>query len=502
MIPHIYRALLFRTFVVLFLVTAGGVLFYAFGYRFSGVRGIFLSTGSITLNTNPQNVTVLVDGQPFPSQRLRFINNTLHLAGINPGEHFVEVSAPGFRTWQKQVTVHSGLSTEFWNVVLIHDAYEITFFPDIHNAIKVFPAPIPNLFAVVSSDEGTHRLSVSLVTTPDVLPTEAFSVSSDDYRFQPDVPENIEWGPNAQHLSIPLLDTHSGIVEYFIINVNSDSGFSAKLSALSGTSDRRSVRWNPTKDGALLSLSGTNLFSMVPEEMADVHTGSVPELLAKDVLAYDISGSSFFTVDTNGTVWKRSLTNNADAEQITKNELPADALSKNSSLIVYDDDRITYLNRDTGRLFLLNWTPEHPNFTELADHIRGTQFSDDGKKLLFFTDNEISVTFLKDWTVQPIRSAGDAIQIARFAEPIRFVQWSDDYEHALFTLDKTVKYVELDPRGERSIVDILSLPATPRQLLSNTQTTRSLFFIAPASDPSDPVFSFIRFPEPTGIFQQ
>ncbi len=110
------RRILFLLFSMSFFIVASSVLFYAYGYRFSIERGVFIYTGSLSLKTNVETVTIKIDGGAIPEKRLGLLNNSIHIAGLNPGEHMIEVEAPGYKSWSKKVVIQSGLTVEFWNI--------------------------------------------------------------------------------------------------------------------------------------------------------------------------------------------------------------------------------------------------------------------------------------------------------------------------------------------------------------------------------------------------
>ena len=88
------------------------------------------------------------------------------------------------------------------------------------------------------------------------------------------------------------------------------------------------------------------------------------------------------------------------------------------------------------------------------DGVKGVQFSNDGKKLLYWTTNEIWSSMLRQWKVQPIRQKGDKIFITRFSAPVRNVQWMDDYENVLFSVGSSIKSANIDTRWGTHIVDV------------------------------------------------
>ena len=171
---------------------------------------------------------------------------------------------------------------------------------------------------------------------------------------------------------------------------------------------------------------------------------------------------------------------------------------QSATLVVYDEDRLAFLER-TGkrRLFVYNQSPDQEyGFREIGSNVSDIQFSDDGKKLLFFSRNEINVYFFRPWEVQPERAENSILQIARFSDPIASPVWSEDYEHILFLHGNTVKVVELDHRDHRSLSDLVTFPHEPLSIMTAFDENLLYFTFAEQS-----VLSFV-FPEPQGLFGQ
>ena len=115
----IYRKLFFWLAFVLFLATAPLAILYSQGYRFDQYKRIFIHSGSVTVKSVPASVNIYLDGELQPSGSLDIINNSLTVNGLRPGNYNLRLTAEGYNDWEKNIEVHSGVSTEFWNVFLV-----------------------------------------------------------------------------------------------------------------------------------------------------------------------------------------------------------------------------------------------------------------------------------------------------------------------------------------------------------------------------------------------
>ena len=484
-----FRFLFFLAFFFVFILTVSSVVLYAFGYRFSLARGIFIYTGSITLKSNPQAIEIRIDGETIPKKRLGLLNNSFHVPGLAPGEHFVEVTDPGYSTWQKKATVESGRSTEFWNVLLAKTEPSQETVPSTAFTEKMYPSPRNNEFAVVKK-HGTE-LTIDVVNVGNGSNEQVFSL--ENANLLPEGEESIKWSPDALLLLVPV--EQNGLRKYAIVNTHTkDTRF---LETLNQSAAIRSPRWDPIARDFLFYINGNSLFHI------DTATPLAPPILVKEnIRAYDISGkNAYFISQESGIVYRTSSDTQSEGSiQITTAPIlltPTGAYS----LVVYDEKRLVILERNEGTLFVFNNAAETGpvGLKELTSSgVKGTQFSDDGKKLLYFTGSEISAYFLREWEVQPVREPDTTTQVARFSTPLSNVQWTKDYEHILFSLSGSVKVIELDNRDRRNLLDIVTFPEPVAQIVSRFPENR-LYFVGSGNAENDRL-TFIDFPEAPNLF--
>ena len=488
------HTVVFWTFLVFFLTTVASVLFFTFGYRFSFERGIFIYTGSVTIKSNPRSVNISLDGEPVPADIIHSINQSIHVTGIAPGEHFIRVEADGYLPWEKKVIIQSGISTEFWNIILPRTSYEQTSVAD-GDFIKAFNSSTRKYFALVGEKEGETTITVIERATGTATPV----MSNRDYRFDREDGRNIEWSKDETLLLVPLRSRDGGGQSVFMID--RAAGTATNLQDISSVPDPENPRWHPDNDGTFFVLSHGSLLLIRPDTK---DTAQRATTIAKNVSAYDLAGRFAAILDgVSGTI---SLIPFADLtttnqEVLTKPLPGADHFTK-PVLTMYDDRRIAVYDKG-GEGFLWNDNGKlEPSIVSLGSSIEGAQFSDDGKKLLFFTANEVSVLFARDWDVQPTREDGEILQIARFSSPISEVQWVKNYEHILFSLGGELKLAELDNRDRRNIETILPPSGKVLRQVITLPAEDELYMIYGTGDTGPADFSFIGFPEPIGFFGQ
>ena len=495
------RKLFFWTLVAAFFVLAPAIILYARGYRFDTHRGVVVYGGAVTLKTNPQSAIISLNGQIDVSKQLNRINSSQNVTGLIPADYNIAVSAPGFKTWSKKTDVHSGLSSEFWNVLLVRDNYDKKNYDDTAGIDKFFISP-KNKFIAYDKDNGDslgiNIFNISSGKTEQNFSLPGWKMISDDRK------ENIEWSPQEDYLSVPVEKTvaapavkgNRGLTsapaqttqyDYFIIDPANNNSFD--LNEFLGKKNISDVRWDPKNKDYLFFLSDNSLYRANIKNVADMIT------ISDNVSSFDLASSGvYFVQPPNNLVWKTSFDGQADKVQITSS-FPDGGNAAIDRLIIYDDNRIAFIDKNQD-LFVYNEGEHDTYFKKLGDGALGMHFSDDGKKLLFWNENEISVYFLRDWTVQPVRSEDSLATITRYSEPITNVQWFKDYEHIIFNTGKWAKIIELDDRDHRNCLDLINT-TTNDSFIRYDNYLEYLYFTD--NDGGNSTLRSIIFPEPTSI---
>ncbi len=488
------RVLFFWTMVIIFIFAAPAMVLYAQGYRFDFQRGILVHSGTISIKSNPQNIDITLNGKLNKSGSLNHINNSYNLSGLMPGNYDLSVSADGYQTWTKKTEVHSGLASEFWNVLLVKNNYARTDY-NADGIDKFYISP-KNRYIIYTrnSDSG---LSVSILNIGNKQIANSFNFNG--WNFIDEArKENIEWSPNEDYVSVPVEKTVSNTgskqivaktvqYAYFILNPSANTSFN--LNDFLQKDDIRYVRWDPQNKNYLFFLSQNNLFR------ADINNASDIKEIAQNVSSFDLSRTNvYYSQMPNELVFKANLDGSGTPTQLTAN-FPENLTSPNSRLVVYDDSRIAFLNQNKN-LYIYNLGEHGTYFKKLASDIDGMQFSNDGKKLLFWTDNEISVYYLRDWNVAPTRTENSIEDITRYSDRIKNVQWFKDYEHIIFSTGSQMKIIELDPRDHRNCMNLIQTAVSAPFAVYDSAQGRLYFTDNKNSSAS--LYSIV-FPEPTPI---
>lgn len=491
---HKFRFFFFLAACISFLCITTGVLLYVYGYRFSFERGIFIYSGSITVKPTPEEVSIFIDGEEVPKSKAGILNQSYLISGLLPGKHFLEVKADNYHSWSKDVIVQSGISTEFWNVFLVEQNIQKNDLKGSEDTRQMYPAP-EDTDLMILAQENNDGVKVVLANTEEGDEEEETIATFPGYRLLPQgSKENIEWSPNEQYLLVPLLKNGQRDTAYVHLDEEEEPTL---LSSITGKMNITNLRWNPRERRQFFYREGNTL---IQTNIKDEELEYITRF--ENILAYDLSQDFLFYLKTDGFVYRipLSATNENSAVQITRSPLPLSETDK-MTMIAYNQTRLTLQNETRGELWLYNRFGSEVFFERiLSADAKGAQFSNDGKKLLYFTDSQAYIYYLRDWKVQPIRNRGDIQPLIRLANNLAFPQWSFDYEHVLYVADGRVKIIELDNREAQYIQDVVSFEHPLLQVLPRFSENRLYFLLAPPVERSK--VQSIEFPkEEPGIFE-
>jgi hypothetical protein len=499
----IKRSIFFWALVMLFFIAAPMIILNSIGYQFDSSRKVFVHSGSITFKSNPQIADANLDGNLINNQKLNRINSSFNISGLLPGTYDLSITAKDFKPWSKKIEVHSGLSTEFWNVVLTRETYDRNEI-DLSGIQSFYVSPANQFIAFAYERESVRSVGIyNLDSRSDVA---SFELGGRAFSGR-DIDENIEWSPDESYISIPTKEQIADEIpaqknrfgkvivpaktesreetDYFIADLQSGTKFSLK--EFFSKSDIRKVRWDPKEKGYLFFLDSGSLFR------GNIHNNQDIAEIASDVSAFDASKDVIYYVQKPANLLYSVNPDGSSKKQITS--LFPGENENIKKIIVYDEDRSGFIS-DDGDLYIYN-NGEHDNyFRKIGSAIEGMYFSDDGKKLLYWSDIEIFAYFLRDWQVQPVRAEDEVQSITRYQEKVRNVQWFKDYEHIIFSTDRYIKLIELDPRDKRNTADILSTDISSSHIVYN-KSFEKLYFTDSKNGIN--ILNYILFPEKIGL---
>jgi hypothetical protein len=467
------RKLFTLFFVLLFALVAPTIVLFAQGYRFNLENNIFIHSGSITIKSWPRDISIFIDGKRQLNKNLSIINRAYTINGIKPGKYKLTCSKPGYSTWEKEINVHSGFSTEFWNVILFpeQENLETEIFQTSGEIQQFFLSPEKNeeliLFTQNKKKNQIHRLNTKNQKTELIFETAKYAFINKEAGL------NIEWNAENKKFILPVLENKQK--KHIIVNteINDSEENLIVLDDFFENSLIEKARWMfDEKEKLILLTEKKELFSFD-------YKNQIKVLIAENVSSFDFADYNiYYTQLPNNIVWEVKQNDLKNKEQITSEILSSENEDSSVKITAYDKNRIFINNDNQNSLLYIKDKAKNINLKlKPNQNITGIQFSNDGKKVLCWNDNEVWYYMLRDWEVQPKRYTGEKITITRSSEPIKNVQWMDNYENILLSTNNTVRVFEADPRNKTNISDLISTQETiqNKDLLYNKNTQTAFY---------------------------
>ena len=110
-----YKYLFKIIFYIFALLVAIYLVLLASGYKLDLERKIIIETGSIYLNSNPKDVKIYLNG------KLKSVKAPFKLSYLLPGNYQIKIEKEGFKSWEKNLSVKSGMVVYESEVTLFYN---------------------------------------------------------------------------------------------------------------------------------------------------------------------------------------------------------------------------------------------------------------------------------------------------------------------------------------------------------------------------------------------
>ncbi|MDI6603044.1 MAG: hypothetical protein QME57_02925 [Patescibacteria group bacterium] len=161
----------------------------------------------------------------------------------------------------------------------------------------------------------------------------------------------------------------------------------------------------------------------------------------ENILASQKQNQDVYYLDNSGYVFKNEL---------KVNKIPFPVQSETKYTLKIFQDFLFLIEGENLYLF----SPDSKSFEKFFERINNLKISPDNKKLVFFSNSEIWILFLKD---EGMKKAGEKLFINRFSEKIDDIFWLNS-DYLIFNSGNNLKIVEIDDRDRIQTWDITPPP--------------------------------------------
>ncbi len=449
------RRFIYLSFIIIFLVVAPILIFYANGFRYNFKLGKIQKTGIIFLTSGQTDATVYLNNQLYPAK----LNGNLSLNDLLPDDYLVRIEKEGFYPWQKKLTVREAQTTFTDNVILFKKELPINLIPGQISWLSSSPDQQKIVYLIDKNSakelwlyEPATDQSVRLYQLPSPASTKLNSIS---------------WSASNKKILVSFGPSTSQ-KSYVVLNIERPQEITNLADLTQLNFDQ--IKWDNQSDLLLGGLANQQLYQIdlaikKITSLLKIEIGSnelIGDFLIKDEVAYYLK-----TGKTSSFLSKINF--GVDPATTSQIKLPR---SPTYQLITGSNDFLTLLDQSKKALWLINLA----NFENLALADQGesliprfeaknAQWTDSGRQLLFYNDFEI-------WTDQP--ASGKSQLIDRSSEEVKEVIWQPGNQYLIALIGDRLRILELADR-DRNVIDLIKLDKI--EDLNTDSSGSKLFFI-------------------------
>ena len=327
------------------------------------------------------------------TEKTDFFFGSVLIENLLPKKYEIEIKKTEFATWEKTLEIREKEVTEVKNIVLFPEKPDFSILAE---EIKQFwTSPDQSKIILKEENKLTHNWALKLYDLNKNVKSQL--INEEDASPKGADLLNLSFSEDSKEA---LLETGIGEkIKYFTLNLN-------KLPP-----------------------------ALVEEEP--------PATTTEDVIASRKINNDVYYLDKSGYLFK-------NAEKLNDTPFPVEQETE-YTLEIFQN--FIFLREDKT---LYQFSSDLKSFEKFFDGVSILENSPDLKKLVYASDYEIWVLFLKDTLEQPQRKAGEKLFIARLSEKIGNCYWLNN-NYLVFNNGNKIKISETDDRNKTNVADIAEL---------------------------------------------
>ncbi len=385
------RTILFLICLFLFILFTPTIILYSQGYRIDFENKKLTRTGGLFLKIEPKQSEIYLDGKL--AKKTDFLFGSALIENLLPKKYKIAVENNNYLPWEKNLEVKEKEVTEVKNIVL-------------------FPKN-PN-FSILTKGVENFWLS-------------------------PDGKKMILKEVNEQGWSLKLYNLEKNVKSH-LLNEKDVYSKSAELLNLEFSQDSKEIFLD------IGMKEQEKSFSLNLDKTPPVLNERILPAAPENTLAFLNLNNDVYYLDNLGYVFK---TDSSFGLRLKINEKPFPVKGEIEYKIRVFSDFVFLHEGQSLYLF----SPESKSFEKFFDGLNDLKISHDNKKVVYFSDSEIWILFLKDKLYQLTNKAGEKLFLLRLSEAIGDCFWLNS-DYLIFNSGNNIKIAEIDERDRINIYDL------------------------------------------------
>ena len=345
------RRILFYLFVTIFIVGAPLMVLFTAGFRYSLESGQLVRTGVLSINTDPRNVSIFIDGKDLEKSTPHVVKYLI------PGSYQLRLERDGYHTWEGELDVYSGETSFLQDLLLFRDEDPALVFETEVDFLT--PSPNNTTVAYQVQQQGWSEVWLYELDSGLQRLIDRFVASETENVF-------LAWSANGGYLL-----AENSLAASFQVYQNDGQTVELDDAALE---DAQTAFWHPSDDQILYIATEHEL------RQYDLQNGTIKAYDDADVASVLIDASLLVFVD-NGT--------QVELRQIIGDEYTVLALLPQASYrVVERDGSFVLLLDDQQTLFVVDIHADRPIL--LQTMVAHYDWNEKNDELLYTDGNEIN----------------------------------------------------------------------------------------------------------------
>jgi len=446
-----FKKILFFMLCLFFLITAPSVVFYSQGYRFDFKNMKIVQTGGLFLKISPPGVILDID------QKLRkktnFFFDSAFINGLIPKGYQITIQKTDYHIWNKALEIEEKQVTEAKNIILFPKNPKFNLVEK--NINSFFPAP------------DNKKIIFKIQEQKKLVSEEELKLLKKNKKISQISFLNLVWSDDSKRILIEI--SIKGEKQYVVLKIEPETN----LFILDTESNIKNISFNPDKSEELFFIS------LEPEEKL---TGEDKELkfrkkvifrlkadservmlkipspsFEQNIINYSIIGNDIVWLSDSGFLYLGRLVNSDKIELIKiLNLKPINIHKETNYQIIAKDSSKIFLKQDE-MLYYLN--PATHLLEQIFNSVKTIEFSEDMKKIIVSTNNQIWLFYMEEEHEQPRRKIGEKILLSGFPDEINNLFWLNN-SYIIFQIKDSIKIAEIDNRSKVNLIELATFPSS------------------------------------------
>jgi len=407
------RKILFVICSIFFLLAAPSIILYSQGYRIDWKAKKITLTGGLFLKILPKQVEIYLDSKI--RKKTDWFFGSVLIENLLPKKYTVKIKKELFHPWEKSLEIEEQKVTTATNIILFPKNPDFTI---LTGGTENFWFS-PNQKKIILKEIEEKGWALKLYDPERNIKSHLIS-EEDIYQKEADLLA-LEFSPDSKMLYLKIGMTEQ--VKHFLLEIDK-----------------------------------------IPPALTE-REETLP--LLEDILSYLAIGEDIYYLDNWGHLFRtdKSL---EPKTKITETPFPVKQETE-YELKIFSD--FIFL-REAQVLYLFNLTSK--SFEKFFEPVKDLKISPDFNKLVYWSDYEIWILFLKEKKSPPPKGAGERLFLIRFSEKITEVSWLNA-DYLIFSVGNKIKVTEID---ERDRINIVNLAEFERPQIFFNKNNKKLYILS------------------------